>query len=74
MAFVGLNEFLCLPYIDPIQFAVVDLMHCLFLGIAKWIIKSIFVNQKKLTMDQLRVAQSRMDYVELPSDIGRIRR
>jgi len=57
---------------DPIRFAVVDPIHCLFLGIAKWIIKSIFVNQGKLTMDQLRVAQSRMDHVELPSDIGRI--
>ena len=57
---------------DPIRFAVVDPMHCLFLGVAKWIIKSIFVNQEKLSMDQLRVAQSRMDNVELPSDIGRI--
>jgi hypothetical protein len=66
------SEFLRLPYMDPIRFAVVDPMHCLFLGIAKWIIKSIFVNQGKLTMDQLRVAQSRMDHVELPSDIGRI--
>ena len=45
------SEFLRLPYIDPIRFAVVDPMHCLFLGVAKWIIKSIFVNQKKLTMD-----------------------
>jgi len=47
-------------------------MHCLFFGVAKWIIKSIFVNQKKLTMDQLCVAQSKMDHVELPFDIGRI--
>ena len=66
------SEFLRLLYMDPNRFAVVDPMHCLFLGIAKWIIKSIFVNQGKLTMDQLRVAQSRMDHVELPSDIGRI--
>jgi hypothetical protein len=57
---------------DPIRFAVVDPMHCLFLGVAKWIIKSIFVNQKKLTMEQLRVAQNRMDNIDLPSDIGRI--
>jgi hypothetical protein len=66
------SELLRLPYMDPIRFAVVDPMHCLFLGIAKWIMKSIFVNQGKLTMDQLRVAQNRMDHVELPSDIGRI--
>jgi len=66
------SELLRLPYMDPIRFAVVDPMHCLFLGVAKWIIKSIFVNQGKLTMDKLRVAQNRMDHVELPSDIGRI--
>ena len=57
---------------DPIRFAVINPMHCLFLGIVKWIIKSIFVNQEKLTMDQLHVAQSRMDHVELPSNIGQI--
>ncbi|GBC36291.2 uncharacterized protein LOC114575354 [Rhizophagus irregularis DAOM 181602=DAOM 197198] len=66
------SELLRLPYIDPIRFAVVDPMHCLFLGIAKWIIKSIFINQNKLSMEQLRIAQKRMDYIELPSDIGRI--
>ena len=33
------SELLRLPYMDPIRFAVVDPMHCLFLGIAKWIIK-----------------------------------
>jgi hypothetical protein len=66
------SELLRLPYMDPIRFAAVDPMHCLFLGVAKWIIKSIFVNQGKLNMEQLRVAQNRMDHVELPSDIGRI--
>ncbi|PKC55131.1 hypothetical protein RhiirA1_403115 [Rhizophagus irregularis] len=66
------SELLRLPYMDPIRFAVVDPMHCLFLGIAKWIIKSIFINQNKLSMEQLRIAQKRMDYIELPSDIGRI--
>ncbi|GBB97393.1 hypothetical protein RclHR1_29870001 [Rhizophagus clarus] len=29
------SELLCLPYMDPIRFAVVDPMHCLFLGVAK---------------------------------------
>lgn len=66
------TELLRLPYMDPIRFAVVDPMHCLFLGVAKWIIKSIFVNQKKLSMEQLRVAQDRMNHFDLPSDIGRI--
>ena len=66
------SELLRLPYMDPIRFAVVDPMHCLFLDVAKWIIRSIFVDQKKLTMEQLRVAQNRMEHIELPSDIGRI--
>jgi hypothetical protein len=57
---------------DPIRFAVVDPMHCLFLSVAKWIIRSIFINQKKLSMEQLRVVQNRMEHIELPSDIGRI--
>jgi hypothetical protein len=64
------SELLRFPYMDPICFAAIDPMHCLFLGVAKWIIKSIFVNQEKLSMEQLRVAQSKMDHVELPSDIG----
>jgi Transposase family tnp2/Domain of unknown function (DUF4218) len=66
------SELLRLPYMDPIRFAVVDPMHCLFLGVAKWIIRSIFVDQKKLTKEQLRVAQNRMEHIELPTDIGRI--
>ena len=66
------SELLRLPYMDPIRFAVVDPMHCLFLGVAKWIIKSIFINQNKLSMEQLRIAQKRMDHFDLPSDIGRI--
>ena len=45
------SELLRLPYMDPIRFAVVDPMHCLFLGVAKWIIRSIFINQKKLSME-----------------------
>src|SRR2546429_4000735 len=66
------SELLRLPYMDPIRFAVIDPMHCLFLGVAKWIIKSIFINQRKLTMEQLRVVQQKMDQIDLPSDIGQI--
>jgi hypothetical protein len=66
------SELLRLPYMDPIRFAVVDPMHCLFLGVAKWIIQSIFIKENKLNSEQLRAAQIRMDDVQLPSDIGRI--
>ena len=66
------SELLRLPYMDPIRFAVVDPMHCLFLGVAKWIIQFIFIKENKLNADQLRVAQERMGDAQLPSDIGRI--
>jgi len=66
------SELLRLPYMDPIRFAVVDPMHCLFLGIAKWIIQSIFIKENKLNSEQLHTAQKKMDSVQLPSDIGRI--
>ena len=35
------SELLRLSYFDPIRFITIDPMHCLFLGIAKWIIKQI---------------------------------
>src|SRR5436853_4324392 len=33
------SEMLRLPYFNPIRHLIVDPMHCLFLGIAKWIVK-----------------------------------
>src|SRR5947199_6873255 len=60
------TELLRLLYMDPIRFAVVDPMHCLFLGVVKWIIKFIFVNQGRLSMEQLCVVQNRIDNIELP--------
>jgi hypothetical protein len=33
------SELLCLSYFDPIHFTIIDPIHCLFLGIAKWIVK-----------------------------------
>jgi hypothetical protein len=33
------SELLRLPYFDPIRHLVVDPMHCLFLGIGKWLVK-----------------------------------
>ena len=36
--FVRWSEIYRLPYFDPTKFLIVDPMHCLFLGIAKWIV------------------------------------
>ena len=33
------SELLRLPYFDPVKFITIDPMHCLFLSIAKWIVK-----------------------------------
>src|SRR6266496_122623 len=35
------SEMLRLPYFNPIRHLIVDPMHCLFLGIAKWIVKKV---------------------------------
>ena len=32
-------ELLRLQYFNPVQYTIIDLIHCLFLGISKWIVK-----------------------------------
>ena len=61
-----------LPYFDPVRFVTVDLMHCLFLGIAKWIVKRIWVDEEILTTNTLKMVQKKMDEFQIPSDLGRI--
>jgi hypothetical protein len=47
-------------------------MHCLFLGIAKWIVKRIWIDQGKLTTSVLNEVQRKMNQFSIPADIGRI--
>jgi hypothetical protein len=68
------SEFLRLPYFDPIQFLIVDPMHCLFLGIAKWIVKRIWVDEGVLTPDDLKKIQRKMNQFQVPADLSRIPR
>ena len=49
-------------------------MHCLFLGIAKWIVKRIWVDEKVLTSDALKSIQRNMNQIQVPADLGRIPR
>src|SRR2546429_836428 len=51
-----------------------DLMHCLFLGIAKWIVKQIWNNKGILTPTVLNKIQEKMKEFHIPSDLGRIPR
>jgi hypothetical protein len=66
------TELLRLPYFDPIKFIVVDPMHCLFLGIARWIVKRIWVDEGILNQQSLIKIQQKMDEFQIPSDLGRI--
>lgn len=66
------SELLRLSYFDPIRFMTVDLMHCLFLGIARWIVKQIWIDQGILTKNILNEVQKKMNQFSVPADIGRI--
>ncbi|GET66680.1 hypothetical protein RIR_jg18675.t4 [Rhizophagus irregularis DAOM 181602=DAOM 197198] len=66
------SEILRLPYFDLIRFVVVDPMHCLFLGIAKWITKRIWIDEGVLTEKDLQSIQKKMDEFKVPSDLGQI--
>lgn len=68
------SELLRLPYFDPIRFLTVDPMHCLFLGIAKWIVKRIWVDERVLTPEHLKNIQRKMNLIQVPADLGRIPR
>ena len=47
-------------------------MHCLFLGIAKWIVKRIWVDEGILTPTVLNKIQGKLKEFHVPSDLGRI--
>jgi hypothetical protein len=66
------SEMYRLPYFDPVQFLIVDPMHCLFLGIAKWIVTRLWIEERRLTSENLTTMQERANRMKLPSDIGRI--
>ena len=55
------SELLRLPYFDPIRFVTIDPMHCLFLGIAKWIVKRLWIEEKVLTPSALKKVQTVMN-------------
>ena len=68
------SELLHLPYFDPIRHLVIDPIHCLFLGIGKWLVKRIWIEEGILTNSALDEIQSMMEKFHVPSDIGRIPR
>jgi len=66
------SEMLRLPYLDPIRFLVVDPMHNLFLGIAHWIVKRLWIDNDKITKAHLELMEKRAKQIKVPADVGRI--
>ena len=56
---------------NAISSCIIDPMHCLFLGIAKRVLK-VWQHEKVLSDDDLIVVQSKVDAFCCPQDIGRI--
>jgi hypothetical protein len=65
------SEMLRLPYFDPIRYLVVDPMHCLFLGIARWIVKKLWVDIK-FSKSELNLIGKRAKSIKIPADLGRV--
>lgn len=66
------SSLLRLPYFDAPRMLIVDPMHNLFLGSAKRIMQSIWIERKILTDHQFKVIQQRVDCITVPPGIGRI--
>ena len=56
-----------LPYFNPIRHLIVDPMHCLFLGIAKWIVKKLWIDGGKLSKSDLKLMENRAKQIKLPA-------
>ena len=63
-----------LPYFDAPRMLIVDPMHNLFLGTAKYVLKDIWMEFGIITDKQFQLIQQRIDSCKVPSDIGRIPR
>jgi hypothetical protein len=66
------SELLRLPYFNPIRYLIVDPMHNLFLGVAHWIVKRLWVDGKILTKKHLELMDQRAKSIQVPSGLGRI--
>ena len=66
------SEMLRLPYYDPIRHLIVDPMHCLFLGIAHWIVKRLWIDSGKINKHDLELMERRAKAIKIPADLGRV--
>ena len=49
---------------------VVDPMHCLFLGVAKWIVMKLWIGEGILDDAKLKIMQKRADEIKIASELG----
>jgi Transposase family tnp2 len=69
--FVRWSEIYRLPYFNPVRFCIVDPMHCLFLGVAKWIVEKLWIEGGILDNDKLKIMQEQANKIEIASNLGR---
>jgi len=69
--YVRWSEIYRLPYFNSVRFCVVDPMHCLFLGVAKWIVTKLWIGEGILNRENLKIMQERADMIKIASDLGR---
>ena len=60
-----------LRYFNPARHYVVDPMHCLFLGVAKWIVTKLWIGECILNDEKLKIMQKRADMIKITSDLER---
>ena len=66
------TELMTLEYFDCIRFTIIDLMHNLFLGTAKHLMKNVWLPNKILKQNDLKFIQELIDNMKVPSNMGRI--
>ena len=58
-------------YFNSVRYCVVDPMHCLFLGVAKWIVTKLWISEGILDDAKLKIMQKRADAIKITSDLER---
>jgi hypothetical protein len=68
--YVRWSEIYNLHYFNPVRHCVVNPMHCLFLGVAKWIVMKLWIGEGILDDAKLKIMQKRADEIKIASDLG----
>ena len=69
---VRYSELLRLEYFDPVRMLIIDPMHCLYLGIAKYFTKNILIGSEILSRDVLDRLQVVVNECCTPPGLGRM--